>query len=142
MWHTSATATSVVHYGETIDCSNSVELNPSRIHEVVLKDLNPNTQYFYRVESTTPGGKQYKSEPATFRTAVYTDTPYAFAVISDTQGNPTVSGQIAQLAWEQRPSFVLHSGDLVSTGSDHNHWLEHFFPGMRPQSIMSLFILF
>ncbi len=132
MWHTSATATSVVHYGETIDCSNSVELNPSRIHEVVLKDLNPNTQYFYRVESSTPGGKQYKSEPATFRTAVDSDTPYAFAVISDTQGNPTVSGQIAQLAWEQRPSFVLHSGDLVSTGSDHNHWLEHFFPGMRP----------
>ena len=132
MWHTSATATSVVHYGETDACTSSVELNPSRIHEVTLKDLKPNTQYFYRVESVTPGGKSYESEAAAFRTAVDQDTPYAFAVISDTQGNPTVSKQIAELAWGQRPSFVLHSGDLVSTGSDHNHWLEHFFPGMRP----------
>ena len=132
MWHTSATATSVVHYGETIDCINSTELNPARIHEVRLQDLQPDTQYFYRVESKTPGGKQYKSEVATFRTAVNSETPYAFAVISDTQGNPTVSSQISQLAWEQRPSFVLHSGDLVSTGGNQNHWLEHFFPGMRP----------
>ncbi len=132
MWDTSATATSVVHYGETDACSKSVERNPSRIHEVAIQDLKPNTQYFYRVESETPGGKRYESETATFRTAVDENTPYAFAVISDTQGNPDVSGQIANLAWQQRPSFVVHSGDLVSTGSDHNHWLSHFFPGMRP----------
>ena len=61
MWDTSATSTSVVHYGETDACSKSVERNPSRIHEVAIQDLKPNTQYFYRVESETPVGKRYES---------------------------------------------------------------------------------
>ena len=52
--------------------------------------------------------------------------------MSDTQGNPEVSRQLATLAWGQRPSFALHIGDLVSTGRNHDHWLKHFFPGMRP----------
>ena len=57
-------------------------------------------------------------------------SPYAFAIAI--QGNPKVSKQIAELAWGQRPSFLLHPGDLVSTGKNRDHWLKHFFPGMRP----------
>ncbi len=132
MWHTSLEASSVVRYGPTDACKQSIEGNASVIHEVVLKGLEPGTQYFYRVESRTPAGTSYLSEPATFKTAVKRETPYAFAVISDTQGNPKVSKQIAELAWGQRPSFLLHPGDLVSTGKNRDHWLKHFFPGMRP----------
>ena len=132
MWHTSLEASSVVRYGPTDACNQTIEGNDSVIHEVVLKGLEPETQYFYRVESRTPAGTSYLSEPATFKTAVKRETPYAFAVISDTQGNPKVSKQIAELAWGQRPSFLLHPGDLVSTGKNRGHWLKHFFPGMRP----------
>lgn len=132
MWHTSLEASSVVRYGPTDACNQSIEGNASVIHEVVLKGLEPETQYFYRVESRTPAGTSYLSESATFKTAVKRETPYAFAVISDTQGNPKVSKQIAELAWGQRPSFLLHPGDLVSTGKNRDHWLKHFFPGMRP----------
>lgn len=132
MWHTSLQASSVVRYGSTDACKQTIEGNASVIHEVVLEGLEPETQYFYRVESRTPAGTSYLSEPATFKTAVKKETPYAFAVISDTQGNPKVSKQIAELAWGQRPSFLLHPGDLVSTGKNREHWLNHFFPGMRP----------
>lgn len=132
MWHTSLQASSVVRYGPTDACNQTIEGNASAIHEVVLEGLEPETQYFYRVESRTPAGTSYLSEPATFKTAVKKETPYAFAVISDTQGNPKVSKQIAELAWGQRPSFLLHPGDLVSTGKNREHWLKHFFPGMRP----------
>ena len=132
MWHTSLQASSVVRYGSTDACMQTIEGNASVIHEVVLEGLEPETQYFYRVESRTPSGTSYLSEPATFKTAVKKETPYAFAVISDTQGNPKVSKQIAKLAWGQRPSFLLHPGDLVSTGKNREHWLKHFFPGMRP----------
>lgn len=132
MWHTSLEASSVVCYGPTDACNQIVEGNVSTIHEVVLSGLEPETQYFYRVESRTSAGTSYLSEPFTFKTAVEEDTPFAFAVISDTQGNPKVSKQIAELAWGQRPSFLLHPGDLVSTGKNREHWLKHFFPGMRP----------
>jgi len=73
-----------------------------------------------------------ESETRTFQTAVKDDSPFAFAVISDTQGNPVVSGTLAQMAWEQRPHFLLHPGDLVSTGSDNQHWIKHFFSSMEP----------
>lgn len=132
MWHTSLQASSVVRFGPTDACNQTIEGKASAIHEVVLEGLEPETQYFYRVESRTPAGTSYLSEPATFKTAVKKETPYAFAVISDTQGNPKVSKQIAELAWGQRPSFLLHPGDLVSTGKNREHWLKHFFPGMRP----------
>lgn len=132
MWHTTQDATSVVHYGETAECNKTMEGEVQAIHEIRLNDLQPDTQYFYRVESTTDHGDRYESPVATFRTAVREETPFAFAVISDTQGNPQVSSQLAELAWGQRPNFALHIGDLVSTGRNHDHWLEHFFPGMRP----------
>jgi predicted phosphodiesterase len=132
MWHTTQEATSAVHFGETEACNKTIEGPASAIHEIRLSDLKPDTQYFYKVESKTDQGDRYESPVATFRTAVREDTPFAFAVISDTQGNPTVSKQIAELAWGQRPNFTLHIGDLVSTGRNHDHWLEHFFPGMRP----------
>jgi len=132
MWQTSQTASSIVHYGSTISCDQTIEGNASEIHEVVIEGLEPETQYFYRVESRSVGGTSYLSEPATFKTAVNQETPFAFAVISDTQGNPKVSGELAKLAWGQRPSFLLHPGDLVSTGKNRDHWLKHFFPGMRP----------
>jgi predicted phosphodiesterase len=132
MWQTSLEASSIVHYGPTIACDQAIEGNTSGIHEVVIEGLEPETQYFYRVESKSVAGTSYFSEPATFKTAVNEETPFAFAVISDTQGNPKVSGELAKLAWGQRPSFLLHPGDLVSTGKNRDHWLKHFFPGMRP----------
>ncbi len=132
MWHTAATASSTVHYGPTAECKLRVNADKARIHEVTLTGLKPETQYFYRVESVSAKGERYESKLATFKTAVRPDTPFTFAVISDTQGNPKVSSTIATAAWMQRPSFALHAGDLVSTGSNHNHWTDHFFPGMRP----------
>jgi 3',5'-cyclic AMP phosphodiesterase CpdA len=132
MWQTNQKASSIVHYGTTIACDQKIEGNASGIHEVVIEGLEPETQYFYRVESRSVAGTSYFSESATFKTAVDKETPFAFAVISDTQGNPKVSGELAKLAWGQRPSFLLHPGDLVSTGKNRDHWLKHFFPGMRP----------
>ena len=120
MWHTAATASSIVRYGSTAECKQRVNADKARIHEVTLTGLKPETQYFYR-ESVSAKGERYESELATFKTAVRPDTPFAFAVISDTQGNPKVSSTIATAACMQRPSFALHAGDLVSTGSNHNH---------------------
>ena len=132
MWETNETSTSVVHYGETSACTQSFSAVDAKIHEVKIPNLKTQTQYFYRVESVTAAKEKYQSKVSTFQTAVHADSPFAFAVISDTQGNPAVSSVLANMAWDQRPNFLLHPGDLVSTGKNKDHWLNHFFPGMRP----------
>lgn len=132
MWQTSLPGSSIVHYGETAACEQQIEVNENvSLHEVQLTGLRPETLYFYRVETVPADGGGICSEGYTFSTAVKRDTPFAFAVISDTQGNPTVSAQLSKLAWAQRPSFALHAGDLVDTGTVDSHWTQHFFPGMQ-----------
>lgn len=132
MWQTSQSSTSIVHHGETSDCDQQVVVEgTSLIHEVRIDGLEPETQYFYHVESTNEHGDTITSEVRTFQTAVNEETPFAFAIISDTQGNPQVAGQLAGLAWNQRPSFLLHPGDLVETGTNDMHWTRHFFPSMH-----------
>lgn len=134
MWQTSKAADGTVRFGETADCKQQDQQQPSTvrgIHEHRLTGLKPETQYFYQTISTTAAGDFIESEVRTFVTAVHTETPYAFAVMSDTQGNPTVSAKIASMAWAQRPSFLLHSGDLVSTGTNDSHWTNQFFPGVE-----------
>lgn len=134
MWKTNRPATTVVHYGETAECEmKSQRAEPTQGHELSLKGLKPETQYFYRVESAlSKPGSSVVSDVFTFQTAVSEPTPFAFAVISDTQGNPEVSGKLANFAWEQRPNFLMHPGDLVETGPNDSHWTDHFFASMHP----------
>ncbi|MDB4544782.1 metallophosphoesterase [Akkermansiaceae bacterium] len=136
MWETSKPSTGILHYGETSECPQS--LPPSRnkqIHEIRIENLKPGTQYFYRTTSDAKGvdaPQLLSSEVRTFQTDAGPGTPIAFAIISDTQGNPAVSGKLAQMAWAHRPNFLLHPGDLVSTGGNKSHWVEHYFKSMEP----------
>ncbi|MEM9940655.1 MAG: metallophosphoesterase [Planctomycetota bacterium] len=133
MWKTNRTATTKVFWGKTNECKNELKTDQNGIvHECTINQLEPQTHYFYRVESQSQQGKPsvITSSVSTFQTAVKTETPFAFAVISDTQGNPEVSGKLAAHAWGQRPNFLLHPGDLVSTGGNDSHWTDHFFPSM------------
>jgi len=42
-----------------------------------------------------------------------------------------VAGAIAELAWAQRPHFVMLAGDLVDQGKKDSDWREEFFPSMN-----------
>lgn len=132
-WETDAPMSSTLYWGETSDCQERIAIEGLRkFHEVRVDGLQPETQYFYCVESHASDESFLESPVLTFSTAVHETSPYAFAVIGDTQGNPTVSLALAELAWGQRPNFCIHAGDLVSTGPNSSHWTEHFFPGMKP----------
>jgi hypothetical protein len=133
MWETSRTGTSLVHYGETHELGLTQALDDTaRLHEVRLEGLTLETPYFYRIESVDSQERTITSPVLTFQTAVATQTPFAFAVISDTQDTPEVAGAIAQMAWERRPNFALHPGDLVGTGRNRADWQGEFFPSMKP----------
>jgi len=102
------------------------------IHTLRLTGLKPETQYFYRVSVTDSEKRNLDDELHTFQTANHRETPFAFAIISDTQDNPAVAGKVARMARGQRPNFVLHPGDLVGTGSSPADWTEEFFPSLHP----------
>jgi acid phosphatase type 7 len=143
-WENSRPSTSVVHWASKVTFvgdkgnkqpvfANKQELpGMSRLHEVRIEGLEEDTAYYYRVETVDSLGRSLMSDVLSFQTAPGPDVPFAFAIISDTQGNPKVSGVVARHAWGLRPSFLLHPGDLVSTGGVKEQWLSHFFSSMKP----------
>lgn len=136
MWESSKPALGTLPYDQTAECPQTVEQKSQNpIHELRIEGLKPGTQYFYRARSEAQGadGPQIlDSEVRTFQTDGGPGTPFAFAVISDTQGNPAVSEPLAQMAWSQRPNFLLHPGDLVDTGGIKDQLVHHFFASMEP----------
>ncbi|MBV1928571.1 MAG: metallophosphoesterase [Gammaproteobacteria bacterium] len=104
----------------------------AKMHQVRLNNLKANTAYYYRVLSIDDLGRKIQSGVLSFQTAPDDQTPFAFAVMSDTQGNPKVSGVLAKHAWGLRPNFVLHPGDLVETGTKKEQWVGQFFSSMKP----------
>jgi acid phosphatase type 7 len=131
-WETDQSATSETAYGLTVAKMEWLRgEGESLYHEVRLESLVPGGFYFYQVKSTASDGAVIESERYTFQTAVDGETPFSFAVFSDTQSNPNVVSALAQHAWNQRPQFTVLTGDLVSDGNVKEDWLYHFFPNMH-----------
>jgi predicted phosphodiesterase len=130
-WATTQQATGSLFWGETSECIQKVPLaNETKFHQYRIEGLQPDTQYFYRTETVNKDGVKLTSPVSTFETAPQHDSPIAFAIISDTQGNPEVSNKMAKFAWSQRPDFLVIPGDLTDTGTVHDHWTKQFFPSM------------
>jgi acid phosphatase type 7 len=126
MWETSFPGTSVVRYGVGAPTETKEGPKDVTLHEVELTGLTPNTPHVYQVETVGPGGK-VTSTPLTFGTAVGPDDAFSFVLIGDTQKNPAVTRKIATLAWQRRPNFVVHLGDVVDNGPDKREWVHELF---------------
>lgn len=142
LWETTVAASTRVEFGEaqpkaeSPNLSQQASLEGTRtMHEVVLADLKPETNYFWRVVSKTQAGIELKSPMYTFKTAVQDTTAYMFALVGDTQRNndtPWGWQVVAKELWRHRPNFVVLAGDLVDWGPRKEDWTEHFFPGGQP----------
>jgi predicted phosphodiesterase len=127
LWETNVPGTSTVRYG--IGKLNHTATGPGgvAIHEVALNGLQPNTPYVYQVATTLADGQSLTSPLLTFQTAVDPDSAFSFVAIGDTQKNPRTTARIAELAWQRRPNFVMHLGDVVDNGPDKSEWVEELF---------------
>lgn len=114
-----------------------------QLHEVILTDLEPETNYFWKVVGQTESGEVYESDLFSFKTKVNDESAYTFALIGDTQINsrtPWAWGKIAERVWEERPNFVVHVGDIVDDGRMKDDWVDEFFaPG---HSLMSRYPMY
>src|SRR5262249_22839030 len=81
------------------------------------------TTYYYRVRS---GG--LVSEVYRFRTAPPPETRrWRMALYGDTRSNPPTHRRVAELMAQARPNPILHTGDIVRNGKDHDSWRREFF---------------
>ncbi|RNL87869.1 metallophosphoesterase [Sinomicrobium pectinilyticum] len=138
LWETRIPATSEVWYGEALPDSEAANTSISVIsdslgtmHEVVLKDLKPEINYFWRVVSMAGKDTLVHSKVFSFKTGISesSDSAFMFALVGDTQKGKDEDAweRIAELIWEDRPNFVLHVGDLVSDGDSKEDWTGEFF---------------
>ncbi|OHB73359.1 MAG: hypothetical protein A2V70_17505 [Planctomycetes bacterium RBG_13_63_9] len=117
----------------------SGETNPdpdSRVVEIKLEDLAPDTLYEYWVQSTIgddpPVQIQSPSQTGvyyTFKTPPQT-TPdhFTFAAYGDSRTNYGDHGDVIAEIVAHDPAFVLHTGDIVEVGEgDRADWSEEYF---------------
>lgn len=135
MCETDRPASVRVRFGETarFDREVTAATDDRLLHTAVLDGLAAETGHYYQViidGDSTPDVA--RSDPGSFQTAALPETPFAFTVIADTQGNPAVNGALAKLAWGLRPNFLVVPGDLVEDGPVKRQWVEEFFASMAP----------
>ncbi len=128
MWETNHPGTSVVEFSEKTPLTQKTSVDKkATLHTITLTDLKPQTQYVYRVSTTTADGRTLTSAPASFLTAVNEDSAFSFAVLGDTQDNPKMTGIIGKQIWDRRPHFVMHCGDVVEVGPEKRRWVDELF---------------
>jgi len=127
MWETKNPATGKVVFGKSRSLGNEVfETDLTTIHEIMLDELNVETEYYYQVISNSTKSKVY-----TFKTAVERDSPFTFAVYGDNKNGPHNHKRIADLIFSKRPGFAIHCGDMVNRGYIYKQWEKFFFTPAR-----------
>lgn len=148
-WHDTLSSLTRVDYGLTNSLGQSTNGSSEivggnyRWHTVKLSDLVPNQEYFYKIVSGSGESKIYN-----FKTLP--DENYngkiRFLLLSDTHNNDTTMAvkvlkeakkNIEKLYGtniHDQINAVLHSGDLVVSGSTINQWTDQYFAVMAPIS--------
>ena len=141
MWETDSPCDSKVAYGQARVLEKPKEGEPKpdapldrqavskplkTIHEITLDNLEVQTDYFYRVESSDETGQTVQSDILAFQTAVRDDSAFSFVAMGDTRTYPDRFEKICKLAWAERPNFVIHMGDVVSNGQNKQEWIDEF----------------
>ena len=148
-WHDTLSTFTSVEYGTTsslgqaISGTSEIVTDPYRWHSVQLTNLQPNTEYFYKAVSGSGSSDIYS-----FRTLP--DSNYTgkirFLLLSDTHSSDTTMAvkviKEAKLKmqelygndYQNHVNLVLHSGDLVVSGSDIVQWTDEYFAPMSPVS--------
>lgn len=144
-WHDTLSSGTSVNYGvtsalgTTVNGTNEIIAGSYRWHYVKLTGLQPNTEYFYKAFSGSGTSALYS-----FRTLP--DSTYTgkirFLLLSDTHENDTTMVvkviKQAKLKMQQlygndiqnHVNLVLHSGDLVVSGSNITQYTDQYFAPM------------
>lgn len=130
VWETSFPGSSRVRYGVGAPTRTQDGADAVTLHEVTLTGLAPGQPHVYQVTTEGPAG-QVVSPLLTCQPAVGPDDAFSFVLFGDTQKNPRMTEKIATLAWQRRPNFAIHLGDVVDNGPDPREWTDELFGPCR-----------
>ncbi|WP_404477712.1 fibronectin type III domain-containing protein [Novosphingobium sp. BL-52-GroH] len=114
----------------TDDATLAVREDPAfraAYHSAVLRGLEPDTVYAYRV-----GDGSHWSEWLQFHTAAGTDAPFRFVYMGDMQNNILAeASRTLRMAFRKSgdAAFVIHAGDLINRHDSDAEWGEWFASG-------------
>jgi hypothetical protein len=131
MWETNQKLPSRVEYGTTRELGQTRELPAATVlHEVQLAALQPATTYFYRVRSGPLASEIYS-----FKTALPLGTRrWRLAVYGDSRSNPATHRKVAEQVARARVDLIVHTGDIVANGKNHDSWRKEFFEPLGPMA--------
>ncbi|WP_278738749.1 phosphodiester glycosidase family protein [Paenibacillus macerans] len=116
---------------------NTWDIGTVRVHKAVADNLDPGTEYVYRVGD----GAGNTSSQGTFRTAAASGDAFEFLYFADSQATNASGfklwGDIAKKAAAEHPdsSFMVHAGDMVEDGYKENEWNMWF--GAAQQTLLN-----
>ena len=99
---------------------------PLQAHKVILKGLQPGTNYYYRLVAESEG-QRATSRRCRFTTPAEGLSEFTFCAYGDTRSNPADHAKVVKAMMTCAPALILHSGDLVASGSSMSDW-HQFFP--------------
>ena len=99
---------------------------PTQMHKVLLKGLQPGTDYQYRLVVETPT-EQTSSPKCTLHTPAVGQDTFTFCAYGDTRSQTEAHARVVKAMVTCAPAFILHTGDLVNDGSKLDDW-HSFFP--------------
>ncbi len=92
------------------------------IHKVWLEDLEPGQAYKYRLAGAGVLNRTYE-----FHTPAPDANEVTFVVYGDSRTNPDIHRRLTELIKNRKVDFVVHTGDLVSSGDKYEQWGPQFF---------------
>ena len=118
-WNTETEESTIVAYDTTALLGDTVRISGVlNYHHVMLTDLLPATEYFYRV---VPWGdvKQFTTFPTQTET-------FSYVVFGDTRTDSVAHQSVVDRMAAYEFQLVMHSGDLVSNGGSTSDWRTFF----------------
>lgn len=147
-WQVSEASPSWIEYGPQGKCSQIMALSSSKYnHTLPLYGLIPNTKFCYTiyVENSTKTGVQ-EGVSGEFSTLYTPERKILnFLVIGNTsdaaeQSTNEIKDKIAAAMESYDADFIIHTGDIVSTGANEDSGREFFTPFRGPISKAALLI--
>ena len=122
-----------IQYGETTECTQKIEekISPSAMHTFILKELKPNTTYYYKISRIED--LQVQPQPIyTIRTAPEEakQNSFEFCAFADFHAclregtQETLQSIIKNVP---NSSFILSAGDCVRHGGEEDAWNDFFY---------------
>jgi len=151
MWETEVAGPGSVLYGKGNLLKKKVTTEPVKveygtnkkaafIHKTWIENLQPGQTYSYRVTSqrtpvlqriATLGRSRIQSKVYEFRTVPEDTNEVTFLVYGDTRTRPEVHRRIVEQMLDKKADFVVHSGDLVSSGDHYEQFGPQFFEPVK-----------